>query len=334
MLLREEIFQQPSVLETGLTANIAAAQGARALLARSDVHHVVIAARGTSDNAARYAKYVWGARLGLPVTLAAPSLYSRFARPPDLSGAAVVGISQSGQSPDLLHVLEEGRRVGRPTIALTNDPSSPIAELSDIVIPLHAAPELSIAATKSYTASLLAVAMIATDTESLAHVPEAVSGALAVESAISNAVDQMGTISKAVVLGRGYNHATAFEWAIKLQEMAYVLAHPYSTADFAHGPFALLEPGFPLLAVVGEGTLTEDGLAIIRRARDETDAAITVLTNVGVPDLPTIDLPSIEEWLSPIAFIAACQLFTLHCAVANGVDPENPRGLAKVTKTA
>ena len=136
MLLREEIFQQPSVLETGLTANIAAAQGARALLARSDVHHVVIAARGTSDNAARYAKYVWGARLGLPVTLAAPSLYSRFARPPDLSGAAVVGISQSGQSPDLLHVLEEGRRVGRPTIALTNDPSSPIAELSDIDAPI------------------------------------------------------------------------------------------------------------------------------------------------------------------------------------------------------
>ena len=334
MLLHEEILQQPSVLEVGLKANNAVAREGRALLDRPDVHHVVIAARGTSDNAARYAKYVWGARLGLPVTLAAPSLYTRYERPPDLGGAAVVGISQSGQSPDLLHVLEEGRRTGRPTMALTNDPSSPIAELADVVIPLHADPEHSIAATKSYTSSLLAIAMIAADTASLEHVPAAVSNALAVEPAIADAVEQMGAISKAVVLGRGYNHATAFEWAIKMQEMAYVLAHPYSTADFAHGPFALLEPGFPLLAVISEGTLTEDGLAIIRRAKDETSAAITVMTNAAVSDVPTINLPSIEEWLSPIMFIAACQLFTLHCAVANGVDPEKPRGLAKVTKTA
>jgi glucosamine--fructose-6-phosphate aminotransferase (isomerizing) len=334
MLLHEEILQQPAVLEVALRANTGNAQDARALLGLPDVHHVVIAARGTSDNAARYARYVWGAKLGLPVTLAAPSLYTRYRRPPDLSGAAVVGISQSGQSPDLLHVLQEGRRIGRPTMALTNDPSSPIAELADVVIPLHAAPEHSIAATKSYTSSLLAIAMIAAGTESLGHVPGAVSDALAVEPAIEEVVEQMGAISKAVVLGRGYNHATAFEWAIKLQEMAYVLAHPYSTADFAHGPFALLEPGFPLLAVISEGALTEDGLAIIRRAKDETRAAITVMTNVAVSDVPTIRLPSVEEWLSPMVFIAACQLFTLRCAVANGINPENPRGLAKVTKTA
>lgn len=334
MSLHDEIFQQPSVLETGLKANTAVAQDARALLGRPDVHHVVIAARGTSDNAARYAKYVWGARLGLPVTLAAPSLYTRYGHPPDLSGAAVVGISQSGQSPDLLRVLEEGRRIRRPTMALTNDPFSPIAELADVVIPLHAAPERSIAATKSYTSSLLAIAMIAAGTESLGHVVEAVSNALAVEPAIADAVEREGEITKAVVLGRGYNHATAFEWAIKLQEMAYVLAHPYSTADFAHGPFALLEPGFPLLAVISEGALTEDGLSTIRRARDETSAAITVMTNAAVSDLPTINLPPIDEWLSPLMFVAACQLFAFHCAIANGVDPENPRGLAKVTKTA
>jgi len=334
VLLHDEILQQPSVLETALKSNTAVARDGRALLGRSDVHHVVIAARGTSDNAARYAKYVWGARLGLPVTLAAPSLYTRYRHPPDLGGAAVVGISQSGQSPDLLSVLEEGRRVGRPTMALTNDPLSPIAELADVVIPLHAAPERSIAATKSYTSSLLAIAMIAAGTEPLGHVVEAVSNALAVEPAISDAVERSGEISKAVVLGRGYNHATAFEWAIKLQEMAYVLAHPYSTADFAHGPFALLEPGFPLLGVISEGALTEDGLSIIRRARDETGAAITIMTNAVVSDLPTIDLPSIDEWLSPVMFMAACQLFTLHCAIANGIDPENPRGLAKVTRTA
>lgn len=334
MLLHDEIFQQPSVLEIGLNSNASVAQDARRLLGRTDVHHVVIAARGTSDNAARYAKYVWGARLGLPVTLAAPSLYTRYGRPPNLDGAAVVGISQSGQSPDLLAVLEEGRRRGRPTLTLTNDVSSPLAELSDVVIPLHATPEHSIAATKSYSSSLLAIAMVAEDAAALGAIPGAVSEALAAEPAIKEAVEQMGAISKAVVLGRGFNHATAFEWAIKMQEMAYVLAHPYSTADFAHGPFALLEPGFPLLAVISDGTLTDDGLAILRRARDETEAAITVMSNVRVDDLATIDLPPIAEWLSPMMYIAACQLFTLHCAFQNGVDPENPRGLAKVTRTA
>jgi glucosamine--fructose-6-phosphate aminotransferase (isomerizing) len=333
MLLRDEIFQQPAVLEGAISENSGVAADARDLLKSEGVHHVVIAARGTSDNAARYAKYIWGARLGLPVTLAAPSLYTRYRQHPDLGGAAVVGISQSGQSPDLLAVVEQGRRTGRPTLALTNDVDSPLAQMSDVVVPLHAAPEDSIAATKSYTASLLAIAMIAAEGDSVASVPDIVQQALDAEPEIKSAAARQGSVSKAVVLGRGYNHATAFEWAIKMQEMAYVLAHAYSTADFAHGPFALLEPGFPVLAIVGKGALAEDGLAIVRRARDEAGAAITVMTNTVIPDLPTIDLPDIEEWLSPMMFIAACQLFTLHTALENGVDPENPRGLAKVTKT-
>jgi glucosamine--fructose-6-phosphate aminotransferase (isomerizing) len=334
MLLRDEILEQPAVLEGAISENSGVAADARDLLKSEGVHHVVIAARGTSDNAARYAKYVWGARLGLPVTLAAPSLYTRYRQHPDLGGAAVVGISQSGQSPDLLAVVEQGRRTGRPTLALTNDVDSPLAQMSDVVVPLHAAPETSIAATKSYTASLLAIAMIAAEGDSVESVPDIVQKALDAEPEIKNAAARQGAVSKGVVLGRGYNHATAFEWAIKMQEMAYVLAHAYSTADFAHGPFALLEPEFPVFAIVGKGALTEDGLAIVRRARDEAGAAITVMTNTVIPDLPTIDLPDIEEWLSPMMFIAACQLFTLYTAIENGVDPESPRGLAKVTKTA
>lgn len=334
MLLHDEIFEQPAVLERGLRSNGRTTSDARALLTRSDVHHVVIAARGTSDNAARYAKYVWGTRLGIPVTLAAPSMYTRYRSHPDLDGAAVVGISQAGQSPDLLAVLDAGRNAGRPTITMTNDPESPLAQLSDVVVPLHAAPEKSIAATKSYTASLLAIAMIAGESNELDEVPQAVQAALGTEPEVQEAVDRMGAFDRAVVLGRGYNHSTAFEWAIKLQEMAYVLAIPYSTADFAHGPFALLEPGFPVLGVISEGTLTDDGLAIIRRAADETGASITVMTNAHVPDLPTVKLPSMPEWLSPMMFIVPGQLFTLGLAMARGVDPESPRGLLKVTKTA
>jgi glucosamine--fructose-6-phosphate aminotransferase (isomerizing) len=176
--------------------------------------------------------------------------------------------------------------------------------------------------------------LIADESDTLGAVPPAVAEALTRESLLKEAAEGIAPMSKAVVLGRGHNHATAFEWAIKMQEMAYVLAHPYSTADFAHGPFALLEPGFPVLAVISEGALAEDGLELLRRAHKETGASITVLTNARIPDLPTIDLPTVDEWLSPMMFIAAAQLFTLHTAIANGVDPETPRGLIKVTKTS
>ncbi|MCB1246221.1 MAG: SIS domain-containing protein, partial [Acidimicrobiia bacterium] len=190
MLLHDEIFEQPAVLATGLAENVDAARTARAVLERADVSHAVIVARGTSDNAARYAKYVWGTKLGIPVTLAAPSMYTRYQSPPDLSGAAVVAISQAGQSPDLIAVMETGKSQGRPTIGITNDPESPIGQLSDVVLPLHAAPERSIAATKSYTTSLLAVAMIATDSDDLQLVPDAVAASLEREPDVRMAVDR------------------------------------------------------------------------------------------------------------------------------------------------
>ena len=171
MLLHEEISEQPDVLATVLERNRDVTTEARGIIA--DAAHVVIAARGTSDNAARYAKYAWGTHLRAPVTLAAPSLYTRYGTPPDLSHATVVAISQSGQSPDLLAVVEEGRQQSRPTIAVVNDPESPLADLADVVVPLHAGTEHSIAATKSYTASLASVAMVA-DTPGLADIPAAV----------------------------------------------------------------------------------------------------------------------------------------------------------------
>ncbi len=333
MSLKSEIFEQPDVLSQALGANAGVTTEVRDLITAADINHVVIAARGTSDNAARYAKYVWGTRLAVPVTLAAPSMYTQYERPPNLSAAAVIGISQSGQSPDLIAVLEEGRKQNRPTVVITNDPGSPMGAFADVVIPLGAGQELSVAATKTYTTSLLAVAMVAGDVDVATGLPDAVASALLAEDAVRDAVDRMGTMHDAVVLGRGYNRSTAFEWALKLQEMAYVLASPFSTADFAHGPFAVLEPDFPLLALVPEGVMTDDALAIVRRARDEQNARITILTNTNVPDLPSVNVPLTEEWLSPIVFIVAAQLFTLHAAFSAGIDPESPRGLNKVTMT-
>ncbi|MGI9585831.1 MAG: SIS domain-containing protein [Acidimicrobiia bacterium] len=334
MLLHDEILDQPGVLEMGLIANVRVASQARQLIQSDDVQHVVIAARGTSDNAARYAKYVWGSRLAMPVTLAAPSLYTRYSAPPSLSGACVVAISQSGQSPDLIAVLEEGRRQGRPTIAIVNDIESPLAAMADLVVPLHAGMERSVAATKSYTASLLSIAMISDPKADLAHLPAAVAETLAGEDRVVDAVRTVGPANRAVVLGRGFNHATAFEWGLKLQEMAYVFAHAFSTADFAHGPFAVLEEGFRVFALLPEGAISSDSLAILDRAKEEGGAHVSVISNTDVGGLRSIQTPSIEEWLSPITFIVAAQLFTLNLAIQSGIGPETPRGLQKVTKMA
>lgn len=340
MNLRDEIRQQPEVLEGLVRAVGPAAADAAALLNRDDVAHVMIAARGTSDNAARYAKYVWGAIGGLPVTLAAPSLYGGYASPPNLRGAAVVGISQSGQSPDLIAVLEEGVRQQRPAIAITNDPSSPLARTADVVVPLHAGRERSIAATKTYTATLFAVAAItaalrpggAFETD-LADIPGAVSGTLELGSTIRAAAMDIGQIRDCVVLGRGFNYATAFEWALKLQEMAYVLAHPFSIADFAHGPFAVVEQDFPVLAVAMRGPMFDATSSMLDRILSERSTRLVAITDD--PDLPVrhVAIPRIAEWVSPIPAIVAAQLFTISIAEARGIDPEQPRGLHKVTKT-
>jgi glucosamine--fructose-6-phosphate aminotransferase (isomerizing) len=339
MTLVSEIAEQPEVLANLIEHGGDAATAAADLLASPDVHHVVIAARGTSDNAARYAKYAWGSMGRLPVTLAAPSLHSSYRTPPRFDGAAVVGISQSGQSPDLLAVVAEGRRQGRPTIGITNEPESPLADLVDVVVPLRCGRERSIAATKTYTATLMCIAMITTrldptlDAAELAAVPGAVAGVLDTASTIQEQARAFGPVRDCVVLGRGYQYSTAFEWALKLQEMAYVLAHPFSVADFAHGPFAVLEPDFPVLAVAVRGALFESSLEMLLRIREERDARLLTITDDPSLDVPSLVIPPTEEWLSPIPAIVAGQLFTEALAGVRGIDPEQPRGLRKVTKT-
>lgn len=338
MSLRSEIEEQPDVLRRVLAENGAVTEAAASLLHSDDVSHAVIAARGTSDNAAQYAKYVWGIRGRLSVALAAPSLYGGYAAPPDLAGAAVVGISQSGESPDLVAVLEEGRRQARPTIAITNEPGSPLADTADVVVPIQAGPELSVAATKTYTTTLLNVAMIGSHLaggaeEDLDAVAGAVASVVADVDPPRGAVERLGPIAGCVVLGRGFNHATAFEWALKLQEMAYVLAHPFSPADFAHGPFAVLEEGFPVLAVAVGGSMLDSTLEQLERSVTERAARVALITDQTDSDFPVIPIPEVGEWLSPIPAIVAAQLFTLEMALCRGVDPEHPRGLNKVTRT-
>lgn len=341
--LWSEIHEQPDTVARVVSTNQEAAARFTRRIETEEVSHVVVAARGTSDNAARYAQYVWGARNGLTVALAAPSLFSVYRAPPRLEGALVVGISQSGQSPDLVEVLLEAARQGRPTLAVTNEAASPLAAAADHLLELEAGPEQAVAATKTYTAQLAAVALISValagegpPAAGLTGLPRAVQVMLALSDAIAGHASTMVDIDQCAVLARGFNLATAFEWALKLQELAYVAAHPYSGADFLHGPIALVEPGFPILAAAPAGP-THIGLVELlsdlqRRRADlvilSDDPDTLGLTEKGIP------LPSgVPEWLSPVPAIVASQLIAYHLAVAKGLDPDHPRTLGKITRT-
>ena len=310
---------------------------------RADPSHVVIAARGTSDHAAIYAQYALGVLAGLNVGLATPSVHSLYGAAPDYGRALVVGISQSGASPDVVGVIRAARAQGALTLAITNTPGSDMATAAAHHLDLRAGPERAVAATKTYTATLTVLAMLTAGLagpgagDDLRRLPGAVATMLAQEDEARRiAADQAG-LDRCVVLGRGYHYATAREWSLKLKELAYVLADPYSSADFIHGPLALIEAGFPILAVAPRGATSGDLEAVIERLGDELQARLLILSDdpdlratghwaMALPD----DLP---EWLMPIAAIVPGQLHAVHLTMAKGRDPEQPRSIRKVTLT-
>jgi glucosamine--fructose-6-phosphate aminotransferase (isomerizing) len=344
MSLYDEIHEQPARLAGLLSELRAAVESIAREIRERDVSFAFVAARGTSDNAARYANYLWGARNGMPIALATPSLFSVYHQPPRLKNALVVGVSQSGQSPDIVSVLAEGRKQGCLTLAITNTPDSPLAETAELVLELRAGPERSIAATKTYTAELMALAMLSaamnqdeSDWQALARLPGWMDDALMRSVDMRDWVLPYRDVSRCVVLGRGFNYATVFEWALKLKELTYVEAEPYSTADFQHGPIAMIEEGFPVLAVLVDGPLLDPTLVLLRSLREDAFATLAVISNsrpaLDIAHTP-IPLPEgMPEWITPLAAIVPAQLFVYHLARAKGIDPDRPRLIRKVTET-
>ncbi|HEX9644968.1 MAG TPA: SIS domain-containing protein [Acidimicrobiia bacterium] len=341
MGMRDEIFEQPATLGALLVDGPARASEIAAAVSGC-FDHVVIAARGTSDNAARYAQYLWGIHNRLPVGLATPSVYGPYGAPPRLGRAMVVAISQSGQSPDLVAVVAAAAAQGVPTIALTNDAGSPLAGTADHAMALCAGPEAAVAATKTYTASLAAVALLADALapgsgllDELRRVPDAVARALETEEQVAAVASQLGGERRCAVLGRGYHYATAFEWALKLEELAYVVAQPHSSADFEHGPRAMVEPGFPVLAAVADGPLYAESAALLEDLGARRGATtVAVSDRDDIPASHVLPIPGgLPEALTPIAAIVPAQLFAYHLAVAAGHDPDHPRDITKVTRT-
>ena len=341
MGLNDEIAEQPEIAARLLREAPAQLDPLVAAVRDRGITHVVIAARGTSDHAAIYAQYVLGALAGLPVALAAPSLLTRYASPPRVGDALVIGISQSGRSPDIVAVMEEARRQGAVTAALTNDLTSPLAGAAEHGLDLRAGAERSVAATKTYTAELMVIAMLAValggDAEgraALGGVPDAQRAALGLAVRAASLADDRAGLADCVVLGRGFNLATAHEWALKLKELGYVRAQAYSTADFRHGPVASLAPGGDVLAVVARGPLAADAIELIGLLRSERRARVLLLAGEPLPGVDHLGFPdTLPEWLSPVVDIIPAQLFAAALARAKGLDVERPRGLHKVTLT-
>lgn len=348
MSVRDEILEQPRAAER-LLATQAAPGGpiealAEAIRTRA-IEHVVIVARGSSDHAAIYAQYVLGTRHGLTAGLATPSVVSVYGADPTLGERTLVlAISQSGASPDILAVVEAARRQGAPTVALTNEPDSPLAAAADRTIALSAGPERAIAATKTYTLSLLAIAALSAsltgepdDRAAVAAVPDAIEAVLALEPVMVDIAQAHAGAERSLVIARGYEYATAREWALKIKELAHVFADPYSAADFAHGPVALVEPDVPVIAIVRGGPTAAGLIDQLRRLRDELAPDITVLSELpaalAISSRPvTLPVPP-AEWVAPVATIVAAQLHALHLTVARGKDPDAPRTISKVTRT-
>lgn len=341
--LDAEITEQPDALARLLDAEDRPVAALAARLRRAGVTGLHVAARGSSDNAARYAQYLFGVAHRVPVALAAPSLVTQYGTPPRLSGALAVGISQSGQSPDIVAVLEAARADGSVTLAITNDAASPLAAVADHVIGLHAGPETSVAATKTYVASLAALALLSAHLgerddllRELRRVPETVADALVPARAGAAAVAADRAFASSLVIGRGYNYATAFEIALKIKELTGGGATPYSSADVRHGPIASVGEGSPVLLVAPTDVVLADlrGMVGPLRARGSRLVAISDdAALLGEAD-HGLGLPAgVPPWLSPLVAVVPGQLLAAGLARAAGVDVDRPGGLTKVTET-
>ncbi|ASW56575.1 SIS domain-containing protein [Plantactinospora sp. KBS50] len=305
--------------------------------------HVVYAARGTSDHAALYAAYLTEIRLSLPAGLASPSTMTLFGARPDLSDALVVGVSQSGGSADLAEVLRVARGSGALTLAVTNAPDSTLAGTAELAVDIAAGHERAVAATKTYTAELLALLMLVegiragdgrlpdAERAALDTLPELAERTLA-DPAAAALAPRYRFAAQLVTTGRGYAYPTAREAALKLMETSYLPALAFSGADLLHGPLAMTDPDVPVLALVGSGPGGEAMRAVLPRLA-ERGADVVTVGSARVPGAARIAVPEVDERYAPLLDILPMQQLALALALARGEDPDAPRGLKKVTST-
>jgi glucosamine--fructose-6-phosphate aminotransferase (isomerizing) len=340
----DEIREQPAALERTLRTERQPIEQLRALLGRERPRLIMLAARGTSDNAAQFGRYLLEITTGIPVTLAAPSIFTLYQAPFNFDGVLVIAISQSGESTDTNLVLQRAREQGARTIGVTNEAASALARIAEHVFLVHAGREQSVAATKTYTGQLLMLYLLAyalganISLDDLARLPEWASGALELEPDIARSAERYRFMNHAVVVGRGLNYANAFEFALKLMETCYVIAERFSSADFLHGPIAMVGASFPAFLFTPSG-VTWPGMREMVEKLGQLQAETLIITDRSNPEALALGkcavvLPfALPEIFTPIPYIIPAQLFTVCLAGQKGLNPDQPRTLSKVTKT-
>jgi glucosamine--fructose-6-phosphate aminotransferase (isomerizing) len=341
--LEAEIREQPEALARLLERHAAAARAAASVFRRPDIRYVLIASRGSSSNVARYAQYLLGRANRVPVMFATPSLYTIYGQPPRLEGALVLGISQSGRSPDIVAVVAEAREQGRPTLALTNDLASPLAEAAENVLPLEAGTEHAVAATKTFLNSLGAVALLfaeigddAAAREELARMPEALAAQIELSLGEGPSLEEYVGAVGLTVVGRGVNYGTSFEIALKIRELTGLVTEAYSPADLMHGPIAAIRPGWPVVLVAPSGPARPSVEEIVPPLRTRGARLIAISDVRAVLRRAQTRLPLVKgvpEWLSPLSAVVPGQVTALRLTRLRGLDLDRPPGLHKVTLT-
>jgi len=327
-LMAAEIAEQPDVLARLLTDGAEAARAARAAIEQYNPRFVLLAARGTSDHAALYAKYLAEVQLELAAGLASPSTITVYGARPDLHGVLFLAVSQSGGSPDLVESLQVARHRGALTIAVTNNAASPLAQSADRHVDVLAGPERAVAATKTYTAQLLALHMLL-GTYSALTIPEAAASTLEHASRAYEAAERFRSVDRLVTTGRGFSYPTAREAALKLMETSYVAAQAFSGADLLHGPLAMLGPDVPVIAMTTPGRGADAMVPVLKRLAASSVDVLRVGPDDGLP----VATAGVPESLLPILEILPLQQLAWRLALDRGADPDRPRGLSKVTET-
>jgi len=342
----EEIFEQPEALRRTFRAEREHALEFRRFARRRDFRLIVLVARGTSDNAALFGRYLFELTTGIPVSLAAPSIHTLYRARLDLRDALVIGISQSGEGTDINRVLEAARRQGAFTLGITNAPRSAMGALVDEEFRVRAGKQRSVAATKTYTGQLLVLYLLAAALDrgfgsgvtlpAVSELPGRVAQALTLAPQMRALAERYRLMRHCVVVGRGVNYANAFELALKLMETCYVIAERFSSADFRHGPIALVEPDFPVMIFMPPGKTFPDLKRLA--ARLHRLRAETLLISTRGARLPTatsvVRLPAaLPELYTPIPLVVPGQLLAAYLAEVKGLDPDNPRQLQIVTQT-
>jgi glutamine---fructose-6-phosphate transaminase (isomerizing) len=336
--LLSEIDEQPAVVARLLERQAAAVQLVAETIRQRDPRAIVLVARGSSDNAAVYGRYLFEVCNRRLTSLAAPSGLTLYGSGPRLDDTLVIGVSQSGRGEDVVSYVREARRQGAATVAIVNDESSPLATAAETVLACLAGPELSIPATKTVTAQMTLLAMLSNalddgGTRGLGGLPDALTRALGLRSAAAGLARQLASTTLAAVIGRGFAFPPALEIALKLKETSYTRAEPFSAADFLHGPVALIEHNFSALLIDVGGRSSEAALGIADAVRQRGGQPVALRAAQGAGDDGLSLAIDVAEPYAPIAVLVLGQLLAVALAQALGLDPARPRGLRKITST-